>query len=247
MTCGHVTSRLCWLVAQDALHECGAEPRGTGGAQARPGAAAQNPLLPREPAGPPRQEPEGLGFPTRLQPSALLVSKDTFLEQDSFVQNHSVAQEFGLYILWITLQSVLVLGDLIFSSAHCSLVADTVIFNSHFNMNSFLDSVDGFLKRIPDHRPRRVAEKIRPKCRVLHFPIVFPEVNPSGDREVASPRRDGADAARQESTSDRTAPRVSRKPLHIVWPHRWCGLVGKGNNNETEACTQGATRGRFCI
>jgi len=74
------------------------------------------------------------------------------------------------------------------------LSADEILFNSSFNMNSFLNSIQTFFKLQPDYRPKDLSKKIEPKCRVLYFPVQKP-------LKVSS------------QPADQT--------LHIVWPHRW--------------------------
>lgn len=79
------------------------------------------------------------------------------------------------------------------------LAADEIIFNSKFNMTSFLDNINSFLNIQSDYKPRNIKEKILIKSEVLYFPIQFeylPQREPNGEEN-------------------------SKKVLNLVWPHRW--------------------------
>ena len=56
------------------------------------------------------------------------------------------------------------------------LVADKVVFNSAFNLNSFLEKLGPYFKLQPDFRPniQQLSNDIRNKSEVLHFPVKLP-------------------------------------------------------------------------
>jgi glycosyltransferase involved in cell wall biosynthesis len=76
-----------------------------------------------------------------------------------------------------------------------ALAAGACVFNSAYNLESFLSEIPRFLKRFPDHVPAGVPERIRKRSQVLP---------PAFDRRALD-----------------AAPLVRGDRPRIVWPHRW--------------------------
>jgi len=52
-----------------------------------------------------------------------------------------------------------------------AIVADKVVFNTHYNMRSFLKGTKELLRKLPDHVPKGLVELIEAKSEVVHVPI----------------------------------------------------------------------------
>ena len=86
-----------------------------------------------------------------------------------------------------------------FTDITTALSADLLLFNSAFHRSAFIESLPGFIGKMPDNLPKWVAGEIGPKARVLHPGCGFPRPIPTaGLREPSAPRR-----------------------ARIAWNHRW--------------------------
>ena len=84
------------------------------------------------------------------------------------------------------------------TNALAALSADTVLWNSAYNRDSFLDRLAWLVRKMPDARPDWIVDAIAERSHVLPVPI---------------------DDARIEADARESDPR--RGPCHVVWNHRW--------------------------
>ena len=97
-----------------------------------------------------------------------------------------------------------------------ALAADEVVFNSRFNLESFLENISKHLNLQPDFRPDKDAlrSRLMRKSTVIYFPIAIPqEFSPF--RDCAHISQSGNGARPDFRSRDRG------DVLRIVWPHRW--------------------------
>lgn len=82
---------------------------------------------------------------------------------------------------------------------YSALAADSVIFNSAYNQETFLSGIAALLKKLPDGIPSGVIETLEQRSRVLPVPI--------------------ADQPLQASNSKQKYK--MGQELHVIWNHRW--------------------------
>ena len=80
---------------------------------------------------------------------------------------------------------------------YSALCADRLLFNSQFNCQSFLQGVEEFLKKMPDHKPADLHSALADKSHIVSVPLLFESSNP----RLFSPN--------------------SFEPLILLWNHRW--------------------------
>lgn len=88
---------------------------------------------------------------------------------------------------------------------YAALAADRLLFNSHYNQESFFAGLADLLKKLPDYIPPKVVESLQAKSKVLHVPVSFPL------KKIAP----------KEITIKETALKESKQTRSVVWNHRW--------------------------
>ena len=86
-----------------------------------------------------------------------------------------------------------------FINFNSALAADTLLFNSHYHMESFIGDLPRFLNTLPDHNEIGSIDGIRDKSTVLHL---------------------GLDLQRFDRYRPDSSDNAQRRPL-ILWNHRW--------------------------
>ncbi len=100
------------------------------------------------------------------------------------------------------------------TSIYSALCADQLLFNSQFNLDSFLAGAKKLLKNMPDQVPKGLVEHLQSKAYVLPVPIA--EFSVSG-RLVS---RSVFDTSINDTGNAGHEP-VSKQGLNILWNHRW--------------------------
>lgn len=83
-------------------------------------------------------------------------------------------------------------------SVYAAMSAQKIVFNSHYNRQSFLRGVEHLLKKLPDEKPFDLSAQLEAKSRCLVVPL---DLNPEVVTEQGVAK--------------------SGKQKHIVWNHRW--------------------------
>ncbi len=88
-----------------------------------------------------------------------------------------------------------------FTNLHSVLTSDLTIFNSKWNLDSFIEGIESHLEKSWDTTLKDISNRIRDNAKVAWVPVELP---PADLRVLHNTDNEGRN-----------------KPTRIVWPHRW--------------------------
>jgi glycosyltransferase involved in cell wall biosynthesis len=94
-----------------------------------------------------------------------------------------------------------------FTNLQSVLTADLTIFNSKWNMDSFISGIETLLENSWDTTLKDIGNRIRENSTVAWVPVELPPVEFTDSRVLHN--------------SDNEGRAIGSEPIRIVWPHRW--------------------------
>ena len=95
------------------------------------------------------------------------------------------------------------------------LAADAVWFNSAYHRDAFISAVNHLMKKMPDHVPSSLPNRIQNKS-FIHYPPVSVVCDSDCDEDGRAVPRPAGSAKNSVESRD-----CSTKRLRILWSHRW--------------------------
>lgn len=86
---------------------------------------------------------------------------------------------------------------------YAALCADQLLFNTQYNLDTFIKGVDILLDKFPDYVPENIAKKLAKKAKVFPVPLANDWFQ------------------QRANQSDSTGTYNYKQPYELVWNHRW--------------------------
>lgn len=121
------------------------------------------------------------------------------------------------------------------TSIYSALCADQLLFNSQFNLDSFMLGAKKLLKAMPDQVPKGLIECLGSKAQVLPVPI-------SAFSKVGALLAEGSSKSSSQTDGSAKRKTLLSKRLNILWNHRWEYDKGPERLLAVIACLDGMLR-----